>query len=149
MGIGYNKGVVLCEPLTNRMNDTYYASIVRRTFQAALKKTLNPEAKRIFVYWDPSQNSKLSKQAIARIGRKAFNIPARSPNINPIKNLFNQVRGKLKKQAREQKITTETREEFSNRVRNLLESFSIEAICKIIESMPRRIDKLKYTSGGW
>ena len=86
---------------------------------------------------DPSQNSKLSKQAIARIGGKAFTIRTRSPDINPIENLFNQVRGKLKKQAREQKITTETREKFSNRVQNLPESFSIEAIDKIIESMPR------------
>ena len=137
VGIGYSKGVVLFEPLTNRMSSTYYTSTVRRTFRAALKKTLSSKAKRILVNGDPLQNSKLSKQAIARIGGKAFTIRTRSPDINPIENLFNQVRGKLKKQAHEQKITTETREKFSNRVQNLPESFSIEAIDKIIESMPR------------
>ena len=147
VGIGYNKGLVLCEPLTNRMNGTYYSSIFRPTFWAALKKILNPKAKRILVDGDPSQNSKLSKQAIARIGGKTFTITARSPDINPIENLFNQVRGKLKKQAREQKITTETREEFSNRVQNLLESFSIQAIDKIIESIPRRIDMILKRRG--
>ena len=97
VGIGYIKGVVLCKPLANRMNGTYYASIVQQTFRAALKKTLNPKAKHILVDGDPSQNSKLSKQAIARIGRKTFIIPARSPDLSPIKNLFNQVRGKFKK----------------------------------------------------
>ena len=141
VGIGYNKGVVLCEPLTNRMNSTYYTSIVRRTFRAALKKTLGPKAKHTFVNGDPSQNSKLSKQAIARIGGKTFTIPTRSPDINPIENLFNQAQGKLKKQARE------TREEFSNRVQNLPESFSIEAIDKIMESMPRRIDMILKRHG--
>ena len=85
----------------------------------------------------------MSKQAISRIGENTFTIPARSPDINPIENLFNQVPGELKKQALEQKITAETTEEFSNRVQNLLESFSIEATDKITESMLRRTDMIQ------
>ena len=46
------------------------------------------------------------------------------------------------KLAREQKITTKTREKFSNPVQNLLESFSIEPIDKIIEFVPRSIDMI-------
>ena len=58
VGMSYNKGVILCEHMTQRMNGKYYASIVRRAFPDALKKSITPKAKRILMDGDPSQNSK-------------------------------------------------------------------------------------------
>jgi len=122
------------------MNGTYYASIVRRTYKTAFKKTLNPKAKRVLVDGDPSQNSKLARKALTSIGAIPFSIPPRSPDLNPIENLFAQVRSHLRKQAQQGRI-------FTLRVQQLLESFSVAAIDKIIESMPRRVDMILKRRG--
>ena len=142
VGIAHNKGVVLCEHLNQKMNGKYYASIVRRTFPAAFKKTMSPKAKRVLIDGDPSQNSKKALQAIRRIGARPFKIPARSPDLNPIENLFHLARNKLHRQARTRKITNESKEEFVLRVSNTLQSFNPEIIDKIIESMPKRINMI-------
>ena len=39
---------------------------------------------------DPSQNSKAAKTALSKIGAVQFSIPPRSPDLNPIENVFNQ-----------------------------------------------------------
>ena len=44
---------------------------------------------------DPRQNSKIGKINIAKTGSKQISIPARSPELNPIENLFNLVKQKL------------------------------------------------------
>ena len=44
---------------------------------------------------DPSQNSKLSKQALKSIDTTKFDIPPRSPDLNPIENVFNYVKQQL------------------------------------------------------
>ena len=129
------------------MNGAYYASLVRRNFPAALKKSCNPKARRILVDGDPSQNSKLAKDAIGRIGGKRFLIPARSPDLNPIENLFHLVRKKLHKQVRKQKIVQESKEQFTDRVKKLMETFCKEEINTIIESMQRRIDMIMKRRG--
>ena len=40
---------------------------------------------------DPSQNSKLSKQALKSIGTTKFDIAPRSPDLNPIENVYIQL----------------------------------------------------------
>ena len=95
VGISYKNGVVLCEPITERFKGPYFAKMIRRKFPNALRKTNNPQAKRILQDGDPTQNSKKAMKAFKRIGASVFNIPARSPDLNPIENLFNMVRRKL------------------------------------------------------
>ena len=140
VGIGHNKGVVLCEQILSRMNGSYYASLVRKTFPRALKKTMSPKAKRILIDGDPSQNSNKARIAIRRIGGRTFSIPPRSPDLNPIENLFHLVRKELQKDARSNQITKESKVEFAARVSEKLASFSVDKIDKIIETMPKRID---------
>ena len=61
---------------------------------------MSPKVKRILVDGDPSQNFKVVIAIIQQVSGKFFWIPARLPNLNPIKNLFHLVREKLNKDAR-------------------------------------------------
>ena len=75
------------------------------------------------------------QHAFNRIGAYLFCIPARSPDINPIKNLFHLVSKKLKQQALDKKNIGETFDEFSLRMENTLLEYPSREIDKIIESM--------------
>ena len=147
VGVGHNAGVVLCERLTGRMNGKYYTSIVRKCFRRALKKTMNPKAKRILVDGDSSQNSKVVMITIQQINGKFLRIPARSPDLNPLENLFHLARENLNKDKRNRHITTETMEQFADRAQCTLRNFKPELIDKIIETMPKRIERIIKNCG--
>ena len=68
-----------------------------------------------------------------------FSIPARSPDINPIENMFNIVHKSLKEDAVNQCIGHKTYEEFSRRVKKALSNFSKDVIDNTIESLPKRM----------
>ena len=71
---------------------------------------------------------------------KKFSIPARSPDINPIENVFNYVRAKLHEESLNRNITFENFEEYSARVKKTLLSVPVEYINKTIESMDNRLN---------
>ena len=81
-----------------------------------------------------------------------LSIPPRSPDVNPIENLFNLVGGKLKHDAVVQNITRENFNEFTARVVKTLTEFPSSEIDKVIESMDKRMkllikgkgERLKY-----
>ena len=76
-----------------------------------------------------------------------FKIPARSPDLNPIENFFNIMVKELNKQAIEKKITKESFEEFSNRIKQTMLTYPIQKIDKIIESMDNRINMILKNQG--
>ena len=86
-----------------------YASITKNNFPQALENSINQRAKRIVQDNCPRQQSKIAKLALAQIGAKQMKIPARSPDINCIENLFAQVVKLLDKQAIENNFTSETK----------------------------------------
>jgi len=63
-----------------------------------------------------------------------FSITARSPDLNPIENMFHIVKRQLKDDALEKKIEKETYKEVSARV-----TTSQEFIDRTISSLPKRI----------
>ena len=73
------------------------------------------------------------------IYRHCPSIPVRSPDINPIENLFNLVHNKLEEDALINNITREDFETFSTRVKETIKTFPVEIIVKTIESMNRRM----------
>ena len=75
-----------------------------------------------------------------RLGCEMFGILARSPDLNPIENIFHIVRKQLKSDALELKIKNETYAQFSKRVANTIQAIPIELIDKTINSMERRVD---------
>jgi len=79
-----------------RIDGSKFADIVKRTFPSAFDKSVNPDARRFLMDGCPNQNSKIARDAIDQVGGIIMKIPARSPDLNPIKNTFNQVSEMLK-----------------------------------------------------
>jgi len=82
------------------------------------------------------------------MGTEMFGIPARSPDLNPIENVFHIVRRQLKEDAMEKKIESETYDEFCLRVKDTIMSTNVDYIAKTIESMPERIKRVIKNKGG-
>ena len=68
--------------------------------------------------------AKKARDAMDRVGAKTFIIPPRSPDINPIENVFHQDKRKLGSDAIEQNIEHETFDEFSRKIDRTFESMN-------------------------
>ncbi len=147
VGISYQKGVVLCERYYGAITGEKYACIIQNHFPHALAKSIDPKGKRIVQDNCPRQQSKIARKALYGINSKQMKIPSRSPDINCIENVFAQIAKLLDRQALEQKIVHETKDQFERRVKDTLFSFPAKKIDDIIESMPRRIVAIQKAGG--
>ena len=77
---------------------------------------------------DPSQRSKAARKAINEAGATLFAIPPRSPDLNPIENLFHIVKNQLNKEALTKAIHQETWQQFSARVHKTILQIPISFI---------------------
>ena len=68
--------------------------------------------------------------------------PARSPDLNPIENIFHLIKKKLAKQALNLQIEKESFEEFKTRVLRCCNDIDPLIIDRTIESLPKRIDAI-------
>ena len=81
------------------------------------------------------------------VGCRMFAISARSPDLNPIENMFHLVRANLPKDTLTKQIKKDTFLEFSRRVRKTIKSLPVEILDKTIGSMPKRLAKIVSTKG--
>ena len=97
----------------------------------------------------PIQNCAKARKALNAIGAKLFAIPPRSPDLNPIENLFNipVVKRELKRQAIRKHITFETFKEFSERMKSTLYEMNTVLIDNIISSMDKRLQLIIQHKG--
>ena len=84
---------------------------------------------------------------MARCHCELLKIPPRSPDLNPIENIFNIVSRKLEKDALDRGITRESYAEFCDRVQRTIYGISQELIDKTIESMNGRITEVIGNNG--
>lgn len=140
VGIAYKKGVICCDRYTERLNGEFFASYIRKNFPKHFKASANPRAMRFLQDGDPSQNSGVAKKALSDIGALLFKIPPRSPDLNPIENIFGVVSANLERDALTKEITHETFEQFSTRVEKTIRELDGRIIDRTIESMDKRID---------
>ena len=84
---------------------------------------------------DPSQNSCMASTAWRKLGAKLISIPARSPDINCIENIFNIIKGILKNDALKHNITFESYPQFCQRVVRTITNYNRDIIDKTIESI--------------
>lgn len=145
--ISYGKGIVLCEQYHGKLNGQSFANFVREHFARLVSDCSNPKGKLFLQDGDPSQNSKKANDAIHDVGARKFSIPPRSPDINPIENIFHQVKRKLNSDAIENNIVQENFKTFSDRVKTTMEKFSTHIIDKTIESMDKRIGLIIKSRG--
>ena len=88
---------------------------------------------------DPKQVSAKVKKAVYDLGYIFFPIPARSPDLNPIDNVFHIVLKRLKEDAINLMIENENYRDFSLRVKKTIESIDTRYINDTIESFPKRL----------
>ena len=113
---------------------------------------LHSATKLILQYGDPVQRSRRAENAVLKVGGSTFNIPPRPPDLNPIENVFHNVRRSLREQAKELRIQSETYNEYAKRVIDMIEAIPQEVIDRTIESLPKRMkmvvgskgDRVKY-----
>ena len=117
-----------------------FSCFVHEHFASMFKICPNPKRKLFLQHRDPSQNSSKDRFAWDKIGAQKFFIPARSPDLNPIENIFHIVKKKLHQYALEMKIEREDFEEFSAQDKATLESVPVDVVDRTIRSMDKRID---------
>ena len=105
-----------------------FAHFVHKHFKEAFEKSNNPKDKLFLQDGDPSQNSRKANDAMYKVGAKKFSIPAWSPDMNPIENVFNYVRIKLHEESLNGNITFKNFEEYSARVKKSFLPVSVEYI---------------------
>lgn len=87
---------------------------------------------------DPSQNRRIAKDILNEIGAEVVKIPPRSPDLNPIENLFHNVKRQMTKEALRERIEKEDFNDFRKRVLRTLANFSTSAIDSTIKPMHER-----------
>ena len=148
VAIAYDKGIIKCHQYNENINGERFAEFITQKFADMFQSSANPSGRLFLQDGDPSQNSALAKETMFKVNCRVFKIPARSPDLNPIENIFHLVGKQLKKDAQEKNITSESLIAFSNRVKKTMLNFPSEIIDKTIASMPKHIDMVIKT-GAW
>ena len=147
--IAYGKGVILKVPY-EKMTGEFFATFIREHFNLTFAKA-GPKAdgRRLFVMDnDPSQTSRAAKLALKIISEGSFHeIPPRSPDLNPIENIFHLVKRYLDQEAISRNIVRESFDEFNVRVLEAFGNIPVETIDKTISSMNRRITAILASKG--
>ena len=100
VGVSYSAGVVVAEEY-EKMNARWFAKFVHETLDSTLREcaVMRKKEKLLFIMDnDPSQRSILASDALEEVGAKLVEIPARSPDLNPIENLFNIIKCNLRQE---------------------------------------------------
>jgi len=139
VAIAYGKGIIKCYQYQDHINGELFSEFIKQNFNHMFASSANPTGRLFLQDGDPSQNSAVARDAMDSVNCKLFKIPARSPDLNPIENIFHLVGKQLKSDACEKNITKETFVAFSNRVKQTMVNFPSEIIDKTIASMPKRV----------
>ena len=148
VAIAYGKGVVLKVPY-QKMDGPFFEQFVRQHFNICFARCgPKKDGRRLFLMDnDPSQTSKAARKAMENIDAEFHKIPARSPDLNPIENIFHLVKKSLDDEALTNNITSETFNEFSERVLKSMENLSTEIIDRTIASLSNRVDAVLKARG--
>ena len=138
VAISFGKGIICCEQYYDQMTGPLFKTFINDHFDNIFSRSVNPRGKRFLQDGDPCQNSRICKEAMEKLGASLFPIPARSPDINPIENVFNNVKVQLREDAIINNITRESFDAFCERVKRTVENFDTEIIDKTILSMDKR-----------
>ena len=148
VAISYGKGVILAEQY-EKMNAEYFAAFVRRNFSTLFEIAgKGPDDRKVFVMDnDPSQTSAKARVVMEELGMTFQRIPPCSPDLNPIENMFHEVRKRLNMAAKQKNVQYQTWGEFVNSVKFNIWSTPQSYIDKTILSMPKRIKEIYRRKG--
>ena len=95
----------------------------------------------------PCQNSKFAREVLKDVGATLLRIRPRSPDLNPIEIIFNNVKRALQEEALRRRITYEPYNSFLQRVSNALLCVNGDLIKKTIYTIPKRLRYIVETRG--
>jgi len=146
--ISYGNGVVLAKPY-KKLTGKRFAKFVKKEFDGVFGRCQGDHIKpRVFVQdGDPSQNSARVRRALSRINATIQQIPARSPDLNPIENIFHILGNRLNEDALRLNIEHETFRAFRRRVVTTLLGIPPSVVDKTIGSMTKRVDEIIRRKG--
>jgi hypothetical protein len=140
VAIAHGKGVVMCQQYPWTVTGERFAQFVRNIFPRTFQECGGvPNGKMFLQDGDPRQVSKVARDAWEQLGCTMFKIPARSPDLNPIENIFHLARKKLRSDVLSRQIKKESYQQFSKRVAQTIKEFPADIIDNTIESMERRL----------
>ena len=128
------------------MTGTLFARIVRRMFPGILSGVDKP-SRRVLLDNEPCQNCAAAVRAFAAVGAQRLRIPPRSPDLNPIENIFNITKQALARTAVRDHIERETEAQFAERVQRTLRDVAMLHADRTIESMPTRVRLIANGNG--
>ena len=145
VAISHGKGVV-CAQRYEKMNGAFFARFLIENFDKMVEAA--GKSSRMWIQdGDPSQNSKLAKEAMKQVNSQLLPIPPRSPDINPIENFFGIVKQALHRDALERQINVEMMDQFESRIERTMNEVPTATIDKIIESMNKRMKIITECKG--
>lgn len=146
VGIAYGRGVVCCKAYSGVMNAERYSEDIVPNILKGIGE-FNPMGRRILQDNCSIMNSALVREILFDENIKIFKIPARSPDINCIENVFHKMRKAIQKDAITRNIQKESFRQFQARCARIIRNFDSSYIDKVIESMPKRIDLIIKRKG--
>ena len=147
VAVAYKKGVILCEQYFGRLSGGTMVDIAREHFPSMFERSANPRAKRFLQDGCLIPNSAAAKRVYNEIGAFVFCIPPRSPNLNPIENVFHLVNMEIRKNTIKRNITEQTFTSFSQRVKSLIQRIPKRTINCVIDSMNKWIKMVLRAKG--
>lgn len=148
VAMAHGKGIIACHQYAGKLNGEDFAQMINDNFPEWFLKVATRRQPKIFLQdGDPTQNSAIARNAWQALGCERFAIPARSPDLNPIENIFHLIGNKLKADALQNNIAKESYSDFSRRVKQNALAFDKTVIDKAIESMPDRIAAVFRSKG--
>ena len=145
VAISHNQGVISADTY-DHLNGENFAQSVFEKFDTIFD-SVGKETRMWIQDGDPSQSSKLAKDAMVAVNAHLLQIPPRSPDINPIENIFHLVKRQLDRQSIKENIVTETMADFETRIKRTLFELPVSHISNIIESMGKRMKKIITEKG--
>ena len=124
----------MCIQYFGKLNGEVFAKIVKN-FRKESRDSINPNINQNKLFLqdgDSTQNKKKANRAFDAIGCKIFAIPARSPGVNPIENIFNRICENLTEDAITHQIKRENFVEYSVCVKRTFESFQLRKWTKLL-----------------
>ena len=140
----YNKRVIACHPY-EKLDGQFIENFVKANSASFFRKA-DKGLSRLFL-GDPSQNSAGVKKTLTKLIAELLSIPLRSPDLNPIENLFHSVKSDLSQHAFSQNITRESYDEFQSHEITTFLNCPTESIDKIIDWMNGCIDLIIKKKG--
>jgi transposase len=145
VAIAYGKGVISVE--YEKMTGNYFSLYIKKIFPKLFCPISKLKNKMFVMDNDPCQNSAKAKASLKKLGVTMQPIPPRSPDLNPIENVFHVVRRQMCVHVKENRIEQESWDDFVTRIKQNIYSTPKDYIDKTIASMPKRIKNVIENKG--